>query len=319
MGQKWLQHTLKRWGSFCLILILLPYIITTFVHGADTVSGEEIKADEKTWLISELARDADGETEPEFLKALAVVFRTNLYREQEINGKDMSEEFTEGVYFLKELEEKLGTDSYYAYYGAVAEAVENTEDQILYYDGQYAWLPCHESSNGKTRNAGEILGEDTYPYLVSKECPADKEAEDEIQAETFEYREIQKKCKAFLVAVEEKDAEKVYTFSDFEIVSWDSAGYVKEMRIGETTCTGDQFREALNLASGSFTLKDKDGRMCITSTGKGHGLGMSRWTARQMAQEGRDYQAILQYFYEGTQLQEAGRAADENQGEENAQ
>ena len=42
--------------------------------------------------------------------------------------------------------------------------------------------------------------------------------------------------------------------------------------------------------------------MKITTTGKGHGLGMSQWTANEMAKEGKDYEEILKFFYEGTEL-----------------
>ena len=36
----------------------------------------------------------------------------------------------------------------------------------------------------------------------------------------------------------------------------------------------------------------------------GHGLGMSQYTANEMAKEGHDASAILEYFFEGTELKE---------------
>ena len=38
--------------------------------------------------------------------------------------------------------------------------------------------------------------------------------------------------------------------------------------------------------------------------GIGHGLGMSQNTANEMAKEGKKYDEILQYFYEGTEMKE---------------
>ena len=52
----------------------------------------------------------------------------------------------------------------------------------------------------------------------------------------MEYKEIQAKCQPFLVAVDKENAEKTYSFSDFEIQAYDSAGYVSQMRIGDTVC-----------------------------------------------------------------------------------
>ena len=40
--------------------------------------------------------------------------------------------------------------------------------------------------------------------------------------------------------------------------------------------------------------------------GKGHGLGMSQWTANEMAKEGKTFEEILQNFFEGTNLTDGG-------------
>ena len=118
--------------------------------------------------------------------------------------------------------------------------------------------------------------------------------------------DIQKLCRDFLVA--EQDGEKAaqgYAFEDFEIKAYDSAGYVSELRIGNTVCTGDQFRDALSLPSSAFSFsEDGDDRVKITTTGKGHGMGMSIWTADQMAKEGKTYEEILAFFFEGTELRD---------------
>lgn len=173
---------------------------------------------------------------------------------------------------------------------------------MLFYGETYAWTPFHKSSNGMTRNAQEVFGTEEYPYLTARECPLDKEAEEEIQVVSFPYREVQEKCRSFLVAVTEDEAKMTYRFEDFEIVSVDTAGYVKEFRIGKTICSGDEFRDAMSLASSAFSIQDKDDCLQITTEGVGHGLGMSQWTAQAMAKEGKGYEEILQYFFEGTEL-----------------
>lgn len=97
-------------------------------------------------------------------------------------------------------------------------------------------------------------------------------------------------------AVEEKDADKLYKFSDFKIEAYDSAGYVLQMKIGNTICSGEQFREALSLPSSSFSIKDVKGELQIKTNGNGHGLGMSQWTANQMAKEGKSYRGNSAVF-----------------------
>ena len=47
-----------------------------------------------------------------------------------------------------------------------------------------------------------------------------------------------------------------------------------------------------------------DGKLRITTRGIGHGLGLSQYTANQMAKEGKSMEEILAHFFEGTELKE---------------
>lgn len=389
MRQRATWQKLKTFGSFCLIMLLLPYIVTVFVHGkdfeslgkkeevyvnvkkpkassglsqlqnksgtietnaAENVSGawygqedrepetEIVQVPWEEYFIGIMGKEIPADAEMELLKAQAVMLRTKLYQEldaQEANsaqppaagendaqpsqaasGNDdqpppeapaPEQKVLEEDYLTRhELEEKAGTSEVDSYYENLVRAMRETENQVLLYQDTYALAPFHQSSNGQTRSAQEVLGADNCPYLAVRDCPLDKEADCEMQITSFEYKDIQSKCKSFLVAVAEADANKTYQFSDFEIISHDSAGYVLQLRIGETVCTGDQFRDALSLASSAFSIKDSDGKLRITTMGKGHGLGLSQWTAQKMAKAGKSYEEILQFFFEGTTLTDGG-------------
>lgn len=181
--------------------------------------------------------------------------------------------------------------------------LDETETQVLFYQGSYAWVPYHQSSNGKTRSGKEVIGGDTYPYLATRECPEDVKAEDEMHVYQFSYDEVKKKCRSFLEAAEgEAEAKKALKFEDFEIQEKDSAGYVSKFRIGNTVCSGDEFRDALSLASSAFSIQEESGGLKITTMGKGHGLGMSQWTANELAKNGQNYKEILEFFFEGTTI-----------------
>ena len=318
MRRYYVQQKARSFAAFLIILILLPYIISVFVNGTDILAGgsEEVyikvrtkdpddgdKTAEIGWteyLAGILAEEMPEEFEPEALKVQAVIIRTNLY--QELAGSE-DKVLTEEYMSRSEMEKKWSVADFSVYYEKYIRAVEETDDDVLMYNEGYAWLPYFQSSNGMTRSSSEILGTEEYPYVAARECPLDREADGEMQYITFEYREIQEACRAFLVAADGKDkAEAGYAFEDFEIQSYDTAGYVLKMRIGETVCTGDQFRDALSLPSSCFSLSDGGGKLKITTTGKGHGLGLSQWTANEMAKQGKNYAEILQFFYEGTVL-----------------
>ncbi len=54
-----------------------------------------------------------------------------------------------------------------------------------------------------------------------------------------------------------------------------------------------------------MSIENHKGKLRIHTRGNGHGLGMSQWTANEMAKEGKSYEEILQYFFSGTTLSNA--------------
>jgi len=70
----------------------------------------------------------------------------------------------------------------------------------------------------------------------------------------------------------------------------------------------DNVRRAFGLKSAPFQLaKEVDAvgvptRVTFTGSGNGHGVGMSQYGARGMAEQGHTYDQILQYYYTGTVL-----------------
>ncbi|HIZ82245.1 MAG TPA: SpoIID/LytB domain-containing protein [Candidatus Mediterraneibacter pullistercoris] len=319
MNRYALEQKFKSAAAFLVILILLPYIVSVFVNGADVreEDGGDIYVKVKVpdteeadglaeirwtdYLAGILAEEISEDCEIETLKAQAVLIRTQIYRTV---GDAEDKILTESYLSREEMEDKWGAENYQKYHDRYIRAVEETDDTVLMYGDSYAWTPFHQSSSGMTRSAAEVLGSKDYPYIALRECPLDKEADNEIRTFRFSYDEIQDLCRDFLVAAEDGEkAAQGYTFEDFEIRSCDSAGYVSELRIGNTLCTGDQFRDALSLPSSAFTLsEDGEDGLKITTTGKGHGMGMSIWTADQMAREGKTYEEILAFFFEGTEL-----------------
>lgn len=290
-----IRNKIKSFFAFLIILFLLPYIISVFINGKNAVQGAD-SDNASVYLAEMLAGETDGGYEIEALKAQAVVLRTELYRTEKEKQTLLDKCLTQ-----TQMKKKWGT-KYEENLEKCQQAAQETKGIVLWYHETFAWAPFHQSSNGKTRDVQEVLGNADYPYITAKECPLDKAAEDEIQVHLIEYKEIQKRCREFLVAEEQKKAENGYGYEDFEIQEWDSSGYVRKMRIGETICTGDQFRDALKLPSSSFSFCESPHGLKIATVGKGHGFGMSQWTAQEMAKDGKNYEEILQYFYEGTEL-----------------
>ena len=124
-----------------------------------------------------------------------------------------------------------------------------------------------------------MLGTEEYPYLQVKDCA--KDVGSELQMQT-----------------------KVIEVAGVSINAKDSSGYVTEVKVGEEICSGDAFRDTYSLASSCFDVQEFDGKTRVISKGVGHGLGMSQYTANEMAKEGKTHLEILQYFFEGTEMKE---------------
>lgn len=295
-----------------VFLFLVPYIITVFMNGShmkkDTNSSlKQVKVQSgnswkkvplEEYFIGILAKEIDVAYEEEALKAQAILTRTNIYREISEN----KETIFPGEYMTyREMEKAWGKQEAQEIRKRLQKVMEETDEKIVMYEGKPALAPFHRLSNGSTRDGTEVFGNDSYPYLRKKDCPKDVESKLELQTLTLTYEEVKEYCRPFLLAVDKKESERKFTAEDFEITKVDSSGYVIKIRIGGNIYSGEKFREALDLPSGCFMLQDQEGSLKITTKGVGHGVGMSQYTANEMAKEGKNCEEILSYFFEGTE------------------
>lgn len=286
-----MKRKIKKICAVFVIIVLLPYIVTIFMNGksmetnqngkngyikVETEAGtKEIPLEE--YCIGTLAKEIPVDFDSEALKAQAVVVRTTIYKKIEEEGEKavMKERF----FTKSDMKNQWGKSAFQKNYKKMKQAWEETDGQVVMYNGQLAMVPFHQLSNGKTRVGKEVLGSDAYPYLQMKECPKDVEADGQMES-------------------------RLIKVSGATIASQDSAGYVTGVKVGEETVNGETFRDTYGLLSSCFELQDFEGKTRVTTKGVGHGLGMSQNTANEMAKEGKKYNEILQYFYEGTELKE---------------
>ena len=286
-----MKRKIKKICAVFVIIVLLPYIVTIFMNGKSIETNQDgkngyIKVETKSgtkevplkeYCIGTLAKEISVDFEEESLKAQAVIVRTTIYKKIEEEGEKavMKERF----FTKSDMKNQWGRSAFQKNYKKMKQAWEETDGQVVMYNGQLAMVPFHQLSNGKTRVGKEVLGSDAYPYLQMKECPKDVEADGQMES-------------------------RLIKVSGATVASQDSAGYVTGVKVGEETVTGETFRDTYGLLSSCFELQDFEGKTRVTTKGVGHGLGMSQNTANEMAKEGKKYNEILQYFYEGTELKE---------------
>ena len=263
---------IKKCIAILIIIVLLPYIITVFMNGKGVDTEKEISGPDalvKAHCIGVLAREVSQDYEEEMLKTQALLVRTTVYKEVQEKGKAILEE--EGFGDVTDIES--------SWYRKLETIWEETEGQVIMYGDSLALVPFHQVSSGKTRIGAEVLGSEDYPYLKMRECPKDVEADNQMTSKFIDVK-----------------GAKVATV--------DSAGYALTVSVGEETVSAESFRDTYGLASGCFELQEFEANTRVITKGVGHGLGLSQYTANEMAKEGKTYKEILQYFFEGTEIKE---------------
>lgn len=285
------HHRYGQLFSTVVAIILLPYIVTVFINGPAVLTGAEVGEDYlfvevdgksreipvEEYAIGILAREIPVTYEKETLEAQAVMLRTRMYKQITEEGK--SSIFTDKYFEEKEMRKQWGRVKYEEYRAALRDVWQATEGQVLTYGDVLITTPFHQLSNGRTRSGNEVFGGEGYPYLQIRECPKDVEAMDQTQTMLIEK-------------------------GDYEVISTDSAGYVLQIREGEKTITGEEFRQEKGLASACFALQEYEDKIRVTTQGNGHGIGLSQNMANEMAKEGKTHEEILAYFFADTVIRE---------------
>ena len=86
----------------------------------------------------------------------------------------------------------------------------------------------------------------------------------------------------------------------------DSAGYVAQMPVCGQVFTGTRLRSAFSLRSAAFTVAYDSGENAFdfTTHGYGHGVGLSQYGVKAMAEDGKTWQEILEWYFPGCEVVE---------------
>ncbi len=183
----------------------------------------------------------------------------------------------------------------------IRDAVEETQGEALYYDGELIEALYHAASGGQTEDSENVFAS-ARPYLRGVE------SENEVGSSHITDEERLTR-KAFVKAVNAawpKAKLKAGSLPDqVKITERFDSGRVKAIKLGGVTVTGRELRSALELRSAWFTIEFTSDEVVINTRGYGHGVGMSQAGANGMAQEGATYREILAHYYTGTTIHTA--------------
>lgn len=187
-------------------------------------------------------------------------------------------------------------DEFEERYQHLADLAQTVQSALLCYEGAPAAACYHSISAGKTE-ASQNVWVTALPYLQGVDSPWDTTVADYEVTITYSTEQVYTMLQSLGLTPDDDPA------GWFGAASLDDAGYVASMEIGGSTFSGTTLRSAFSLRSASFTVSYSDGLFSFTTHGYGHGVGLSQYGAKAMAEGGADWQKILLYYFPGCQIE----------------
>jgi len=260
-----------------------------------TKSNEIENVPLEKYVYSVVASEMPASFELEALKAQAVAARTYVVQHliQHDGENVVMTDTTEHQVYKNddELKEIWGQD-YEWKKEKIQEAVTETANKIITHKDSPITPTFFSMSNGFTENAEDYWGNE-LPYLKSVESKWEEGEPGFVEQKILSTEEVANKLNVPIASntevsmgIERTDSQRV-----------------RNLKINDTMFTGREVREKLDLRSNDFTIEQKNDHFIFTTKGYGHGVGMSQYGANGMAKEGRSFDEILQYYYQGIQIQ----------------
>lgn len=297
---------------FGIVVLLVPFVVISFkedktnfyleekieeeksisVKVKDTNTNEIIKMNLEDYLVGVVAAEMPASFHEEALKAQAVAARSYaLYKINNSNKEyDLVTNVTNQSYITQEEMKNKWNNDFDKYFEKISKAVNDTKNEVMYYDNEVIEAFYFSMSNGYTEEASLVFKE-TEPYLTSVESSWDNESLNGFTKEVIFTKD--EFCKMLNLSCEN------LTVNDIER---SSSNRVNKIIINNMEFIGTDLRKKLDLRSTDFNITISSDNVVITTYGYGHGVGMSQYGANGMAKEGYNYKDILKHYYTGINI-----------------
>ncbi len=195
------------------------------------------------------------------------------------------------------------SDVYQVYLGLDQEteksnqAVTETSGMLAVYDNKPINAVFHSTSGGMTENS-ENVWVSAVPYMKAVESPGEEESPhyawmkfssfDDAQANLAEY------------------TGDIGDVAGFRVVKKGLSGRIVSCEVtgtkGKKTLAGWEVQVALGLRSTWFDIVFVTGGIVACGRGWGHGVGMSQYGSKAMANNGKTYVEIVKHYYKGVEV-----------------
>lgn len=281
-----------------IVLFLLPIFISSFNKATFLFSNndkniiihitdEDLYLDLNDYIVGVVASEMPALFNKEALKAQSVASRSYAVSKMNNNYLEISSSINDQVYSPNYKLKEKWSDKYHEYYNKISSCVKSTSNEVIKRDNKILRTYYFSMSNGYTENSKTVFNETTFTSVES--------AENENVTNYHYQKEIPL-----------SEFYKILNISSINNLNIErnNTNHVSTITINDKTYSGIEFRKLLNLRSTDFTINQNANNIIITTTGYGHGVGMSQYGANQMAKEGSNYQEILMHYYQNTEIKE---------------
>ncbi len=261
-------------------------------------TGEIVELPLKEYLYGVVAGEMDVNWPLEALAAQAIMARTFTLEKIEDGGvPERGADASTDIHEFQAYDAEKINDR-------VKQAVDKTANQVAVYNGELIKAWFFADGGGRTAASameGLAYDKESTPYIESVEDPGFHLPDNPNRTwETyFTMQEVAD-------AVESVTGTRKEQFQNVRIAEQGKSGRVIKYDFDGISVGA----AALRLALGGETMKSnlieeiaiKDGRLMVKGRGYGHGVGMSQWGAKALAEDGEDAEDIIEYFFDDIEI-----------------
>lgn len=192
--------------------------------------------------------------------------------------------------------ESWGTEASF-YEEKLNTALAETQGLYVLYDNSPIDAVFFSSAGGDTLEAQEVWGA-SLPYLQSVSSPEGEEVPNYYSQQVVSPQELSQTLLTYYPQMV-LEGEPASWIGDQKL---NSGGAVGELTLGGVAVTGTALRSLFGLRSAYFTLCYEAESFVFSVAGYGHGVGMSQYGAKALAETGADFAQILTHYYAGTEI-----------------
>ncbi len=271
--------------------IELNYIESRNIRVKRNASGVIEVMPLEEYIVGVLAGEMPIYFDSEALKAQAVASRSYAMKRigyNKDNDYDVVDSVMNQVYLDNDYLKKAWGINYKENINKLRSVVNETLDEVMYYDNNIIDAMFFSTSNGYTESSNVIFNLD-LPYLKSKESLWDKDT-------SSAFKSSKKMSLNDFYSLLGLEYNKKLSY---EVLERSGTNRIIKLKINGVELNSKDVYNKLGLKSYDFSFVQENNDVIINTCGYGHGVGMSQYGALGMAKEGYKYYDILKYYYTG--------------------